>query len=836
MLNITDTQKELFYGAESPTIDYTFRFDDLDLTITNDILHEESVAFKESVCEDSEMVLGGCIASSMEFEVSEIMDYDLTGLEFTARIHVNQRDNGQSDVEIPMGRFRVESCKKVNDKDYKKVVAYDALYDASIDVSTWYDSFVFYPLDKYDKSLITFGFGTPGENGLDYRDFDGKYYFDENTGNLWTEQLAGEHYYHWGIHEKIVLPTLKEFRNSLLEYLGIPNGIKTDLPNDSITVAKTLSTTGSDLTGTAILKSICELHGGFGRINRYGYFEVITLREFGVYPEDNNGDENLYPEDADGYEKLYPEDDVTYIGFGDGGPAPEYRTVVYEEYMTMPITCISIKTSEEDEGTTIGDDTTNAYVIKGNFLLYGKTSAELEKIGGAIYEKIQDKIYRPCTITLDSLPYLECGDVVALNKETDSIETYIFSRTASGIQAMVDTYEAKGSKVRENNVSASTQIEQLMGKILKIEKKSDVFSVNLKSLGETTDSLGKYTESLGETTESLLEMTASNILLQVTSGGKVVAMTLDASGNQSTFSIEADKIDFTGKKFNLSTEKINIESDLFSVDSDGKVTAKSIDITGGTVNIDTVAGGESVIRLRDATYDNPDEEITINAFGHGEPAYDHDDLNLGESYLDLDTGKLWVKKSSGYFINVTTVDRQDILWVESLMDTEKGFYSSKYTYQNLIVPATSEEKTVTDSLSYACSPEGFVFSANTYRYVNRYIEEYDIEHKMQLRVVQPDDPQSEEAPYGIIECHAPFYSQNLKKGYIVKNITAVNIRFYAEVYVDMPSRPVVVATAETTNPSAVSVSVADVTESGFKIYISRSDTTGNIGINWIAMC
>ena len=69
---MTDEQKKLFYTG-GVFKDYTMSFDDIGLVITNDTLHQEAVTIKESIIEDNEFVLGGCIASSIEFEVSEII-------------------------------------------------------------------------------------------------------------------------------------------------------------------------------------------------------------------------------------------------------------------------------------------------------------------------------------------------------------------------------------------------------------------------------------------------------------------------------------------------------------------------------------------------------------------------------------------------------------------------------------------------------------------------------------------------------------------------------------------------------------------------------------------
>ena len=81
MLNLTDSEKECFYGRGTYFNDYEFYFPDLNFTITNETLHQESVTIKESICDSEDLQLGGCIASSCEFEVSELAGKELAGLE-----------------------------------------------------------------------------------------------------------------------------------------------------------------------------------------------------------------------------------------------------------------------------------------------------------------------------------------------------------------------------------------------------------------------------------------------------------------------------------------------------------------------------------------------------------------------------------------------------------------------------------------------------------------------------------------------------------------------------------------------------------------------------------
>lgn len=87
-------------------------------------------------------------------------------------------------------------------------------------------------------------------------------------------------------------------RESLLQYLGIPF-VSQALPNDDMVVEKTIEPGEGSLPGTTVLKALCTVNGGFGRMNRKGAFEVIHIKGLGVFPEDSQGTEgNLYPEET----------------------------------------------------------------------------------------------------------------------------------------------------------------------------------------------------------------------------------------------------------------------------------------------------------------------------------------------------------------------------------------------------------------------------------------------------------------------------------------------------------------------------------------------------------
>lgn len=85
MIELTEQQKRAFY-SQGYFNRYKMYFPDLDLTIDNETIHTESVKIEESICGNEDLTLGGCIASSCEFEVSEILQNDLSGMEFMSTL------------------------------------------------------------------------------------------------------------------------------------------------------------------------------------------------------------------------------------------------------------------------------------------------------------------------------------------------------------------------------------------------------------------------------------------------------------------------------------------------------------------------------------------------------------------------------------------------------------------------------------------------------------------------------------------------------------------------------------------------------------------------------
>lgn len=337
---------------------------------------------------------------------------------------------------------------------------------------------------------------------------------------------------------------LKSLRESLLVYCGIAYEPQ-DLPNDDVLINKTIRP--SSMNGRDVMKRICELNGGFGHITRQNKFKVITLAGLGLYPS-----ETLYPS-----EDLFPAESGEIIDGSSSGAT--YRPEsTYEDYICRAIDQLRIRTGEDDTGVVVNNGTagTNEYIVQGNFLISDKSTAELTQIAEALFLVIKNKYYRPHNMVITGLPYLEVGDSILINTRDDVIESFIFSRTLTGIQALKDSLSATGYEYRQNKVGLDVQISQLEQTARVLQDTTEGMKVDLEAL----------TGRVGEV-EIVAEKTAEGLKFKVTKG--------DVS-NQ--LSIEEDQVYMGGNRLVVDSTNFKLDADgnaKFSGDVDGAdITAK----------------------------------------------------------------------------------------------------------------------------------------------------------------------------------------------------------------------------------------------------------------------
>jgi hypothetical protein len=422
---------------------------------------------------------------------------------------------------IPFGTYKVDSCKKQEDLRYKDVVAYDCMRKFDADVSGWY-------------------------NGL------------FPTGS--------ETY------------TLAAFRASLMSHLGLAEDITAlPLPNDTMIVAKTIEPT--QLSGRNTIQACEEINGCFGHINRLGKFTHVVLEPaYGLYPS-----ETLYPADD-----LYPvsESDTSFVDpnlISETISKAMYRSVKFEEYTVKEIDKLQIRQEEDDIGAIVGTGT-NAYVIEGNFLVFGKGAAELETIALNTYGNIAKRPYRPYQSENIGLPYVEVGDTIAISTD-DVVTGYVFQRTLTGIQALKDSFVAEGSEKREQNFGLNKEIIQLQRRTALIKKTVDEVSITLTDLAENTQSqftqttqqisaeVTRATQAEGALSGSITVM-ADNVALKVDKNGVIGAINLTSEEAK----IAASKITFEGLVTANNNFKILLDGSIEAVNGkfSGEITASSM--------------------------------------------------------------------------------------------------------------------------------------------------------------------------------------------------------------------------------------------------------------------
>lgn len=283
--------------------------------------------------------------------------------------------------------------------------------------------------------------------------------------------------------------TQKNFRDSFFNYLGITQE-SVSLIHDSMEIEKTIDTTS--ISGKDIITSLCELNGVFGHINRDDNFEYISL----------NGKSTAISVSK------------SLVKSGE-----------YEDFVTNPITKLQIRQEENDIGVVYGDGD-NCYIIQNNIFVYGKTKEELDSICSKLYNKISGITYRPYRGVIRGNPCYMVGDSIKLNTRNMEIQSFIFERTLTGIQNLMDTIEANGVlQYKEDVNSIEKEIIQLKGKT----------NVLIRDINETRSEIKNVEEGL----RTEIQQSASGIRTEVENVENNLRTEIDQSADKIKAEVQA---------------------------------------------------------------------------------------------------------------------------------------------------------------------------------------------------------------------------------------------------------------------------------------------------------
>lgn len=246
---------------------------------------------------------------------------------------------------------------------------------------------------------------------------------------------------------------------SFFEAYSIPY-VRTILSIDGMEISK--STKQTNVSGADFLRSVCELEGVFGHIDRNGYFDWIRLDTKAL---------RLYPSNT-----LFPSDSTIPNQKQNSGVSTNlYESVEYENYIVQPIDGVAVDCSDGTVTHKAFDTSENIYKVKANLLLQEATKADALYYAQNLYDHIYDVKYRPIKkLSSKGNPLREVGDFVSIADAdgVDFVDTYILTRTITGIVALSDEIVSKGTEEQPavQNMNQSQTQRVIEQQTVRIEK------------------------------------------------------------------------------------------------------------------------------------------------------------------------------------------------------------------------------------------------------------------------------------------------------------------------------------------------------------------------------
>ena len=300
---------------------------------------------------------------------------------------------------------------------------------------------------------------------------------------------------------------------------------------------------------------------------------------------------------SDGSIWTYGQDTATYYSGG----------LTYEDYKTAPLDKVQIRQSDDDVGVIWPPDAagTNAWVIQGNLLLTTDSTAALQPVAQALYERLQRINYTPLEVSLlCTMDMPAPGQIITV---TDAygrpLQMYVMQRTITGQKA---TLKATGNPRRDSTAAVNSQtLRNLQGKMLEIKTSVDGLNVTASNLQND------YTK---------LTQTVDGLELTVVKDGEV----------RTKFAADSTSVTISSGVIGFTSNSITIDSNNFKLQADGTVTAtgsfsSNNGIVGNGRNVSTLSSGG--LTLNRTTSDGQSRQA-VTLYGIGS--------NASFGYLEID--------------------------------------------------------------------------------------------------------------------------------------------------------------------------------------------------------
>ena len=391
----------------------------VEFTIKSENIIAESMVITRSLC-DGNFKLGGCIASSFEIQLIDVQANKVQGKKITAKLYETFEIYGAQSVIFPSTsiypsndlypgkhftreRMRylftgtVDTAKRQNDRQIVKITAYDDLYTlGNKNVYTWFYNFALHSPDAKISDL---------------------------TSSLFSSQLSG------------------------LPCNGNPYG---NNGNDKVVLNLSSALVESNYKGSLlaidVLRSICELTGGFGYIDEEGKFLVVDIKNNKSHP---------YTRSISRYESLSFE---------------EYETQAFDSivlcYGENKQYIYGRKSSYEQPSCYYCKDNVIANCCKDTVTTFGLNLADASRL---LYE---DYCYRPFTLKMDDdfpnlddtiKAYTTLGVKVKIatgfnsSDDIQYVNSFVLNERITGITNLTHEFSADGEKVQTGYDSEAIQ-------------------------------------------------------------------------------------------------------------------------------------------------------------------------------------------------------------------------------------------------------------------------------------------------------------------------------------------------------------------------------------------
>lgn len=473
--------------------------------------------------------------------------------------------------------------------------------------------------------------------------YDELYYISQLNVIDWYNSL-------WTNTEKI---TIKNFRNLFFNYLK-SKGFRcsqnsSDLINDNLLITKGVD--GDSLTGGTVIKSICEINGCFGRIGRDGNFNYLTLKSDVVKEYD-------YTQ----YTEYYPKD-----------------------YYTNSISRVQIKYSEDSAYAEYGTGD-NVYSITGNFLLFGLDETQLKPVAKNVYGAVSGITYCPVETfnLINADPCVEVGDYIKVTTTAGSFNTYVLSRTISGIQGMFDSFVAKGTKeIGNRTTTLSEQLKMINGRTRTIKNTVDELSIEFTEL--KTDISTNY--STTAEIKTLISTSAEGITTEVSKTYTTKEESKEILESMTKVEQTADKINWlvqsgtSETNFTLTDRTVDLVTENFTITDStgtqtviqgGKIQAKSIGVE--EIRADELTVGKLVTEKNGRTVKIDEGVIYLG-----------ENVRIDCGFLNAESDQIQYSNSINFSCLGIGTGQFGIMWLENEMALLPNFHIDEQAGKNVQV-------------------------------------------------------------------------------------------------------------------------------------------------------